>query len=25
VSPQVEWRTYLHGVAVDPRTLDRLD
>jgi hypothetical protein len=25
VSPQVEWRTYLHGVAVDPRTLNTLD
>ncbi len=25
VSPQVEWRTYLHGVAVDPRALSKLD
>jgi murein DD-endopeptidase MepM/ murein hydrolase activator NlpD len=25
VSPQVEWRTYLHGVAVDPRVLEKLD
>jgi hypothetical protein len=25
VAPQVEWRTYLHGVAVDPRTLAKLD
>jgi murein DD-endopeptidase MepM/ murein hydrolase activator NlpD len=23
VSPQVQWRVYLHGVAVDPRALDR--
>jgi murein DD-endopeptidase MepM/ murein hydrolase activator NlpD len=25
VWPQVEWRTYLHGVAVDPRALGKLD
>jgi murein DD-endopeptidase MepM/ murein hydrolase activator NlpD len=23
VTPQVQWRVYLHGVAVDPRSLDR--
>jgi len=23
-TPQVQWRVYVHGVAVDPRALDRL-